>query len=260
MIHVGIQGPFNFPPNYSQVNSNHPFPTTIQYIPNYCIVIVIPWTRLLLPLLLNVFSICRAKETTFDFAKDVFTDVAKLFPARLVPCGAERTLFSLERKKKIWKRLVKNGNLDGFVHLVIFFRTVPWETPTKLPFGRIRCLELVPPALHFQLWKVKAFSALLVGPGPYQAIPKRKLVFQPSISGCYVSFREFKWSKNTWVSLVCVISTPLVSYVEFIKTEWFVGAQTPPPGGSTLEVTKWCQRNGGARNMWSDFVWRGRVW
>ena len=106
MIHVGKQGPFNFPPNYSQVNSNHPFPATIQYIPNYCIVIVIPWTRLLLPLLLNVFSICRAKETTFDFAKDVFTDVAKLFPARLVPCGVERTLFSLERKKKIgeeWK-------------------------------------------------------------------------------------------------------------------------------------------------------------
>lgn len=34
MIHVGIQGPFNFPPNYSQVNSNHPFPATIQCIPN----------------------------------------------------------------------------------------------------------------------------------------------------------------------------------------------------------------------------------
>lgn len=106
MIHVGIQRTFNFPPNYSQVNSNHPFPATVQYIPNYCIVIVIPWTRLLLPLLLNAFSICRAKETTFDFAKDVFTDVAKLFPARLVPWGVERTLFSLERKKKIgeeWK-------------------------------------------------------------------------------------------------------------------------------------------------------------
>ena len=34
MIRVDIRGPFNFPPNYSQVNSNHPFPATIQYIPN----------------------------------------------------------------------------------------------------------------------------------------------------------------------------------------------------------------------------------
>lgn len=104
-----IQGPFNFPPNYSQVNSNHPFPATIRYIPNISQLLYShsnPVNKAIVAVSLKCFSICRAKETTFDFAKDVFTDVAKLFPARLVPWGVERTLFSLERKKKIgeeWK-------------------------------------------------------------------------------------------------------------------------------------------------------------
>ena len=174
-----------------------------------------------------------------------FYRCGQAFSCQARPLGCGKDFVFLGKKRK---RLVKNGNLDGFVHLVIFFPDCAMRNPTKPPFGRIRCLELVPPALYFQLWK--GFFRIAGKARPLPGHPKRKLVFQPSIVQVQaVSFREFKWSKNKWVSLVCAISTPPLSVWSVLKPNGLLGPKKPPPGGSTLEVTKWCQRNGGAPNM-----------
>ena len=89
--------------------------------------------------------------------------------------------------------------------------------------------------------------------------PKRKLVFQPSIFRCYVSFREGKWCckwsqvflggiqlATTWYQYSVLVSRP--------KSTWKPPREFPPNGGDCKGKGPWIQVLG--ITLWWKDRWR----